>query len=258
MNTEEKIRLQEIDAGAKVFVKGKVSYSRIGSYIEGEELDKYNENRMFKKQQPFYTMTIKEISNINSQSSLLGKYIAQRTYTSKKYPNNGKCYTIDGIGNLPEIMKLNENGSYSKVNNENGLEIQSDTEVTLVLRVYKSKNYSNKGLGFNGILIENTKDIKDCLFNPRTNSGLAKTLMDMGLTVESDDEIKISKDEVKTEDIQFPEQEDDYQNESMNVENNDERFEEALNQNNNVNENSNNQNTQGSEDQGGINWAEHM
>ena len=211
-----KINLNQIPAEATALVEGIVNFSRIGSKIEGEELVKYNENRAFSKNTPFYTMTIRNLSDLKSNDKNFETYIRQRAYKSEKYPDHGFNLTVDGTGNLPQILLKNTNGKYNNVENTECLEITNGTKVKLVLKVYQSKNFANKGLGFNTILIEDVKDVNEVMYNPKSlNANKFKNLSEFGIIVEEDVKTPIA---VSENEFEAPEAKISFPNETPNEE----------------------------------------
>lgn len=206
MNTNKKIALNDVKVGSAVAITGKVNFSKIGKKYEGEELERFNETQRYPKSNPFFRLTLKNITSVRTSDPMLREYIKQRVYVSEKNPDHKSCYTADGIGMLPQIFKLKENGKYTVVDNINELELQQDLDVTIILRAYKSQSYANNGLGFNIIVIEDTKPLEDCFFDSKNGSSNINLMKEFGLIVENDVEINESEETYDTSEIAFPEQ----------------------------------------------------
>lgn len=138
-------------SGDFILVKGKVTYSRIGKLIQGEELKVQNQ-RNIQHGMPQYhyaytTMTITEAEVQVADAdnlTLPEQWAMTRLYKSRssratKDAMNFRATCLSSI--LPGVLKtvVRDGKTFLIGENANGREIASGTEVTLVLQVYESK-----------------------------------------------------------------------------------------------------------------------
>lgn len=149
----------ELTEGTSVHIRGKLAFARLTRLIEGDELAKSDQrkaqNGMSPVGKPHTTATITEAEVVYADPAnptVEEKFVAERRYVSKKNPDTAANYSIDSKGtNLPIIAIPSDNGNYDQ--DFTGQELAQGLDVTLVLRVYKPKNYSNRGLALDQVIV---------------------------------------------------------------------------------------------------------
>lgn len=154
----------QLTEGTSVFVRGKLAYARLTRLIEGAELaasdQRKVQNGMSPVGKPHTTATITEAevqfadpANPTTEE----QFVSERRYASKKNPDSGENYSIDSKGsNLPIIAAPAEAGDGTFDQDTSGQELAQGLDVTLVLRVYKPKNFNNRGLALDQVIIHET------------------------------------------------------------------------------------------------------
>lgn len=155
------VDLQSLPAGAVYAVTGTVSYSRVASMIEGEELRKVNERNLARGQRsvdrPYTTITLNNARAIQRDPSYKRPeeiYAEESLFSSNAKDAQGMRFTAVNKGkSLPWIaVRDPETGNIKQIQPEG--ELDKDLKVTVIMGVYQGK--INKGSGMNGIIIEET------------------------------------------------------------------------------------------------------
>lgn len=155
------VDLQSLPAGATYAVTGTVSYSRVASMIEGDELRRVNERNLARGQRPidkpYTTITLNNAHAIQrdpNQKRLEEIYAEESLFSSNARDAQGMRFTAVNKGKmLPWIaIRDPETGNIKQIQPEG--ELDRDLRVTVVMNVYQGK--MNKGSGMNGIIIEET------------------------------------------------------------------------------------------------------
>lgn len=153
------VDLQSLPAGAVYAVTGTVSYSRVASMIEGEELRKVNERNLARGQRsvdrPYTTITLNNAHAIQrdpNQKKLEEIYAEESLFVSNAKDAQGMRFTAVNKGrNLPWIaVRDPETGNIKQIQPEG--ELDKNLRVTVIMNVYQGK--INKGAGMSGIIIE--------------------------------------------------------------------------------------------------------
>lgn len=162
------IKASQLKPGTFMAVRGKVSFCRIASFIDGEELKRSDERKVANggiatgRAHTTLTLTVPEVvpmtPGVTTNEEI---YIASKFYSNKK--TNTLQYSITSTGNkLPTVVVRNAVGTYAgdvtQLSLEN--ELASDVEVTLVLRVYNTKHV-NKGVALDMVIIEEEPRYRD-------------------------------------------------------------------------------------------------
>lgn len=173
-----------------VFVSGIVTWSRISSLIEGEELQESIKNSasQFPTTVPHTRIAISNavVKHINPQMpSPEETYVESRLYESKdqtRYP--GKSYNIDNRS--PYLPALFRKGDPDKGENANDVyqvfskhELAMGTPVLLVLHTYAGQA-NNNGIGLDAVIVRD----KDVNFFVPGNAGqnrIAEALKKVGI-----------------------------------------------------------------------------
>lgn len=155
------VDLQSLPVGAVYAITGTVSYSRVASMIEGEELRKVNERNLARGQRsvnrPYTTITLNNAHAIQrdlNQKRLEEVYAEESLFVSNAKDAQGMRFTAVNKGkSLPWIaVRDPETGNIKQIQPEG--ELDKDLRVTVIMNVYQGK--MNKGSGMNGIIIEET------------------------------------------------------------------------------------------------------
>lgn len=182
----EKIQPTQLQENSIILVKGKVNFSRVMSKFEGKELlkrehaNKTRNPRYIEKTEPYGTITISDaeiIPEVPGNLNINEQYIAQKFY--KTATSNSYRYSKDITGKfLPFIAEKKENSNgYREVVNPEG-ELANDLEVILILRVFKPKNFNNKSISLQGILIEGKVQYYE------SNANLKRALAARGIEID--------------------------------------------------------------------------
>ncbi|NEA19754.1 hypothetical protein [Streptomyces halstedii] len=155
----------QIAEGKNVFIRGKLGFAVLARLIEGAELvasdQRKTNNGMSPVGRPHTTATIThaevQFSDPNNPT-LEEQFVSERRYDSPKRPETGPNYSIDSKGSttLPVIAipSLKGDGTYDQ--DESGQELAQGLDVTLVLRTYKPKNFNNRGLALEQVIVHET------------------------------------------------------------------------------------------------------
>lgn len=144
-------------------VRGKLTYSRLTRKIDGEELKESirREQQMGTKFPTTVPHTIAQIcdAQIVPNNSLdpdttakVNTYLNYALYQSRSAGSTGYTLRVVNTGNIPWVCARQPDGTLKQVALEQ--ELANGQIVTLVLNVYASKTYTNKGLGITGIIVE--------------------------------------------------------------------------------------------------------
>lgn len=149
----------DLTEGRIVIIRGKLAYSRLTSLIEGAELDRVNARKVAKRMLavsgPHTSVTITHAEVVlgeENNPTLEESFVSERRYASSAHPGSGANYSLDSKSKfLPVIAVLNESGQAVQITPEG--ELDAGLDVTLVLRVFKSPNYSKRGLRLERVIV---------------------------------------------------------------------------------------------------------
>lgn len=155
------ISASQLTPGTSVFIRGKLAFARITSLIEGAALaasdQRKVQNGMSPVGKPHTTATITEAEVVfadPASPTTEEQFVSERRYASKKNPDTGANYSIDSKGtNLPIIAIPSDKGDGTFDQDTSGQELAQGVDVTLVLRVYKPKNFANCGLALDQVIV---------------------------------------------------------------------------------------------------------
>lgn len=151
----------QLTAGSVVFIRGKLGFARLTRLFEGADLvarDQQKTSRgMNPVGKPHTTATVTQ-ANVQfkdpANPTLEERFVEERFYDSTKNPASGKNYSIDSKGTgLPVIAIPSDAGDGKVVQDTSGRELANGLDVTLVLRVYKPKGFSNHGLALEQVIV---------------------------------------------------------------------------------------------------------
>lgn len=151
--------------GTEIIVSGNVEYAHITSHIDGEELEKTTERQLRLGMTPIYkphiTITISSPTTLNtclaenpSVEEFIKNYNIER-YMDRKYyysprTDTKKFSMVDKKPTLPKIYTM-RNGQMEQVHNPKELEL--NTNVTLILKVYEATRMRHIGIQLDSVII---------------------------------------------------------------------------------------------------------
>ncbi|MDL5199600.1 hypothetical protein [Streptomyces sp. ALI-76-A] len=155
------ISASQITEGKNVFIRGKLGFAVLARLIEGAELvasdQRKTKNGMSPVGKPHTTATIihAEVQFADPNNPTLEEqFVSERRYDSSKRPETGPNYSIDSKGStLPVIAIPSPKGDGTYDQDESGQELAQGLDVTLVLRTYKPKNFNNRGLALEQVIV---------------------------------------------------------------------------------------------------------
>ncbi|MFM9539945.1 hypothetical protein [Streptomyces turgidiscabies] len=156
-----RISASQISEGKNVFIRGKLGFAVLARLIEGAELvasdQRRTKNGMTPVGKPHITATIThaEVQCADANNPTLEEqFVSERRYDSPKRPETGANYSIDSKGStLPVIAIPSPKGDGTYDQDESGRELAQGLDVTLVLRTYKPKDFSNRGLALEQVIV---------------------------------------------------------------------------------------------------------
>ncbi|MFF8902586.1 hypothetical protein ACF082_34530 [Streptomyces lydicus] len=158
------ISASQITEGKNVFIRGKLGFAVLARLIEGAELaasdQRKTNNGMNPIGKPHTTATIihaeVQFADPNNPTPE-EQFVSERRYDSPKRPETGPNYSIDSKGStLPVIAIPSPKGDGTYDQDESGQELAQGLDVTLVLRTYKPKNFNNRGLALEQVIVHET------------------------------------------------------------------------------------------------------
>ncbi|WP_328689765.1 hypothetical protein OHA74_11795 [Streptomyces phaeochromogenes] len=155
------ISASQITEGKNVFIRGKLGFAVLARLIEGAELvasdQRRTKNGMTPVGKPHITATIihAEVQCADPNNPTLEEqFVSERRYDSPKRPETGANYSIDSKGStLPIIAIPSPKGDGTYDQDESGQELAQGLDVTLVLRTYKPKDFNNRGLALEQVIV---------------------------------------------------------------------------------------------------------
>lgn len=157
------IKATQLREGQTILAKGFLSFSRLSKVIDGKELaDRVAAEKargiQYPTDKPHTTITIvdAQVEPANPQQATPEEqYVHERIFQYKKGENAGKnALTVDNKSTyLPVVLAPSETspGTYEQVTLERDL--ASGLPVTLVLNIFGSQGYANKGVGLQQVVL---------------------------------------------------------------------------------------------------------
>ena len=132
-----------------VMVQGTTVYSRVASFVEGEELRKANQRSQYPKDNPYTTITVDNpvIIPVNPNGLTYEEACVQSKFS------NGKCYAHNSSRNLPWIGVRREDAPNVVDQIKPEGELATDLNVTLVLRIFPAKRGRRGGCSLDGVIV---------------------------------------------------------------------------------------------------------
>lgn len=188
--TKEELRAK-LSPESNVLVHGLISFARIVSFIEGEELDKRNKRDEAKghypTKDPYTTISIVDPvidADPDPASQALKRYIEALIYPSKSGRFQGHpVFSIKNKGKfLPGIYEKHSDGAYHPIHP--AIDPANGQPVQLLIKTYSYNTNGNKGvsIGLQGILF-------DSEYKARTSVGMnSEYLSGHGIVIAASDE----------------------------------------------------------------------
>lgn len=168
MNNNYKIQTNQLTVGAKIYVEGITTYSRLAKHIEGEELEKDKKRKqqrgMVIIDKPYTTISVED-AKIRPQNpaalSLEEQYVQERFYMKSKVDaatntpvGNTYVYNINNKSPyLPPVSQFNPETKVAQQVKLNGNELATGLKVLICLSVYQSKTWGGKGVSLDGVIV---------------------------------------------------------------------------------------------------------
>jgi hypothetical protein len=155
------ISASQIAEGKNVFIRGRLGFAVLTRLIDGAELVtsdlRKTQNGMSPIGKPHTTATITHAEvqfAAPDNPTLEEQFVSERRYDSPKRPETGPNYSIDSKGStLPIIAIPSPKGDGTYDQDESGRELAQGLDVTLVLRTFKPKDFKNRGLALEQVIV---------------------------------------------------------------------------------------------------------
>lgn len=151
----------QLKEGSQILVDGRISFSRIASFITGAERDQRNQGQTYPINFDYTSLGLSHaaVRFKDAQAATYEEmFIHERLYTSPTKPDNGLNYSIDNKSNrLPQVWvpALDEAGNPTGAHEQlEGLEGELDNglKATILLEVYKTSQ-PNRGIRLNAVFL---------------------------------------------------------------------------------------------------------
>ena len=158
---ESKIKVQDLEVGSEVVIKGELGYSRwLTQLLDGEDLQKRINDDMNIRRSKYPNKDPRtEAQLVNAEvickdpqnPTLAETYAHDRIYPNK---DGQQCFTIEKKKGLPRFGIRQANGRIQQFNPE-GKHFGKGNIVTCYYNVYQPKEFANKGFGLQCVIFEN-------------------------------------------------------------------------------------------------------
>lgn len=157
------IAAENLREGQQILVRGKISFSRLASLIDGEALTRSIEQarkrgQRYPTSKPHTTVNLVDAVVIPANPAaptIEEQYVHEKTYDIKSGDNTGhRGFGIDNVSAyLPTVLEPDPevSGAYRQVVLERDL--ASGLDVTLVIQVFKPQGYEKRGLGLQQVVL---------------------------------------------------------------------------------------------------------
>lgn len=159
--TNTKIKVQDLEVGSEVAIKGELGYSRwLTQLLDGEELQKRINDDMNIRHSKYpnkdprteaQLVNAEVICNDPQNPTLAETYAHDRIYPNK---DGQQCFTIERKKGLPRFGIRQANGRIQQFKPE-GKHFGEGNIVTCYYKVYQPENFANKGFGLQCVIFEN-------------------------------------------------------------------------------------------------------
>lgn len=168
MPNANKININDVPANSVIMLKGELTFARLVSRVEGDELRRRNEENvrrgMAQQDRPYTTISLANVqivpqSGDGNNLSIGERYIQGACYKSKAHPEYNWCYTIYDRSplQLPPIAKRAENGDFEQIYPTQDL--AAGQTVFLLIRIYKPKSGMNNGHAIDAVMVDSTEPV---------------------------------------------------------------------------------------------------
>ncbi|WP_412075444.1 hypothetical protein ACLF6K_05860 [Streptomyces xanthophaeus] len=155
------VSASKLTENTSVFIRGKLAFAVLARVIQGEELAASDQRKVKNGMSPVgrphttATITNAEVQFADPNNPTIEEqFVSERRYNSTMRPETGSNYSIDSKGsNLPIIAIPSAAGDGTYDQDETGRELAQGLDVTLVLRVYKPKDFNNRGLALDQVIV---------------------------------------------------------------------------------------------------------
>lgn len=185
MDTNNSVRMprtvqgSQLQEGAHILVRGNVEFCRLLTRLEGEELENDKKRRIAKGMvpvdKPYTTITISNARIVPMNpgaKSVEETYVEERFYKRMGDPQDAPWhYSIDNKSPYPNMFYQAVEGKTTEGDQIiPEAELAVGLDVILLLRVFKTRNFANKGLALQSIILQepiryyvgaNSKDLQD-------------------------------------------------------------------------------------------------
>ena len=156
MNNTRTIDINSLTPGIFI-VKGKLSYSRLARHVEGDELiedqRRRHANGLIAIYKPYTTATVYDAQVKYAVTQNMAKFAEEQFFTSINSPDS-LCFSAINKGNSrPIVSKSLDGGKHATEIDIGANELAQDTEVLLVVRIFKSKNSANNCMTLDHVII---------------------------------------------------------------------------------------------------------
>lgn len=159
--TTNRIKVQDLEVGAEVAIKGELGYSRwLTQLLDGEDLQKRINDDMNIRHSKYPNKDPRtEAQLVNAEivckdpqnPTLAETYAHDRIYPNK---DGQQCFTIERKKGLPRFGIRQANGRIKQFKPE-GKHFGEGNIVTCYYKVYQPENFANKGFGLQCVIFEN-------------------------------------------------------------------------------------------------------
>jgi len=157
------IAAENLREGQQILVRGKISFSRLASLIDGEALARSidqarKRGQRYPTTKPHTTVNLVDAAVIPANPAaptIEEQYVHEKTYDIKSGDNAGhRGFGIDNVSAyLPTVLEPDPEapGAYRQVVLERDL--ASGLDVTLVIQVFKPQGFEKRGLGLQQVVL---------------------------------------------------------------------------------------------------------
>ena len=155
MATKRTIKNDQLTPGKFYFIRGNVTFSRVGKLTDDAERIRYNANRKHPIEKNYTTISIcnaRVLAKDPKAPTIEELYAKECLYTSSNPNHTGNCFSaVNKSSILPEIRVLNEStGQYDKYNLK-GRELAAGLDVIVGMRVFAGKG--NTGVSLDHVIV---------------------------------------------------------------------------------------------------------
>lgn len=158
---EEHVNMAKLESlgatvGEQIIIKGKVAFSEIAQRVEGEKLARKIERQEklgmnFPQRKPHYSLSLVDVQVDPAYAGTpLAKYYGEKVYQNK---DGEYALTLETTSKFPPRIYHGQEDGTAVVLEELPAELAVGQEVSVLIKTYASKQYSNMGSSFDAILL---------------------------------------------------------------------------------------------------------